>query len=254
MSSAESIPFKDLFSKQAADYSTARPTYPDELFQFIASQVSAHKVAWDCATGNGQAALSLAKYFDEVIATDANANQIKNAHPHDRVEYRIASAESSGLAACSVNVITVATAVHWLDLDRFYKEVGRVLKDDGVIFIWSYANSRTDNNINDILMEFAHGLLRDYWPKETQVVMDKYESLHFPFEEIEAPKFECKVMWDLQETVNYLMTWSSVQKYVEATNGNPLDYIMKDLISAWGDKFHKREIIWDLHLKGGRKN
>ncbi|PCH94091.1 MAG: SAM-dependent methyltransferase [Bacteroidetes bacterium] len=245
--------FNDFFSKQSRTYSTARPNYPDELFDFISSQASSHDVAWDCATGNGQAALSLVNHFKKVIATDASANQIKNAHKCERVEYRITSAEDSGLDDESVDVITVATAVHWLDLTKFYKEVNRVLKDDGIIFVWSYADSKAEKKINDIMMGFAFGLLKDYWPKETKLAVDKYKSLHFPFAEITAPKFESRVMWNLEETVNYLMTWSSVQRYIEATNSNPLDHIMEDLISAWGYKFHKKEISWDLYLKAGRK-
>src|SRR6266498_1141048 len=87
--------FKDHFSKQAADYANFRPRYPRELFEYLGSVAPSRALAWDCATGNGQAAVELAEVFDRVIATDASEKQIANAEPHDRVEYRIASAKKA---------------------------------------------------------------------------------------------------------------------------------------------------------------
>ena len=124
------VHFKDHFSHQAADYAKFRPRYPREMFEYLATIVQSKKVAWDCATGNGQAAVELAAVFDRVIATDASKKQIANAQPHDRVEYRIAPAEKSGLESDSIDLVMVAQALHWLDSSRFYPELRRVLKDD----------------------------------------------------------------------------------------------------------------------------
>jgi len=67
--------FKDHFSKQAEVYAKARPTYPDELFEYLAGLAPAKKLCWDCATGNGQAALPLSRYFNKVAATDGSQQQ-----------------------------------------------------------------------------------------------------------------------------------------------------------------------------------
>ena len=72
------MPFKDHFSTQAADYAKYRPHYPPALFEYLASIAPAKKVAWDCGTGNGQAALGLALHFEMVIATDPSEKQIRN--------------------------------------------------------------------------------------------------------------------------------------------------------------------------------
>ena len=82
--------FKDHFSGHAADYANFRPNYPPELFDYLASISPGRELAWDCATGNGQAAVGLAAHFDEIIATDASAQQIENARPHLRISYRVA--------------------------------------------------------------------------------------------------------------------------------------------------------------------
>jgi ubiquinone/menaquinone biosynthesis C-methylase UbiE len=120
--------FKDHFSKQAADYVKFRPLYPRELFEYLGSVAPSRQLAWDCGTGNGQAAVGLATLFDRVIATDASEKQISNAQPNERVEYRLAPAETSGLESGTVDLIMVAQALHWFDLDRFYAEARRVLK------------------------------------------------------------------------------------------------------------------------------
>lgn len=70
--------FKDNFSKQAETYQKFRPSYPTELFEFLSSIVGNHDIAWDCGTGNGQSAVSLTKYFENVYATDPSEQQIKN--------------------------------------------------------------------------------------------------------------------------------------------------------------------------------
>src|SRR4051812_19118878 len=126
----------DHFSRQAAGYSVYRPSYPDALFDFVAGLAPARRRAWDCATGNGQAAVGLARLFESVVATDASAAQIAHAHRHPRVAYRVAPAESSGLEAGTIDLVTVAQAAHWLDLDAFYEEVRRVLVPGGAIALW----------------------------------------------------------------------------------------------------------------------
>src|ERR1043165_3827980 len=116
--------FKDHFSKQASDYAKFRPRYPRELFEYLGSVAPSRRMAWDCATGNGQAAVELAELFNRVIATDASQKQIANAQPHERVEYRVEAAEASGIESGSVDLIMVAQALHWFDRRRFYEEVG----------------------------------------------------------------------------------------------------------------------------------
>src|SRR5215475_11590766 len=124
--------FKDHFSRQAANYAKFRPRYRRELFDYLASIAPGRELAWDCGTGNGQAAVGLASVFDRVIATDASKKQIANAEPHNRVEYHVAPAENSGIPSGTIDLIMVAQALHWFDLDRFYGQAGRVLKPDGI--------------------------------------------------------------------------------------------------------------------------
>ncbi len=155
--------FKDHFSGHAQEYSQARPTYPKELFAYLASIAPRHDAVWDCATGNGQAAVGLSAYFKKVIATDASEQQIQNAEQRDNIEYRVTTAEHSGLDNHSVDLIAVAQALHWFDFDNFYQEVKRVLKADGVLAVWTYALLSTpDDKINRLINEFYTDIVGSY--------------------------------------------------------------------------------------------
>ena len=116
--------FKDHFSKHAADYAKFRPRYPQELFAYLGSIAPSRQLAWDCGTGNGQAAVGLASVFDRVIASDASEKRIANAQSHETVEYRVAPAENSGIGSETIDLIMVAQALHWFDLDRFTRKHG----------------------------------------------------------------------------------------------------------------------------------
>ena len=95
--------FEDHFSLQAGDYARFRPTYPPELFAYLASVAPGRRLAWDCGTGNGQAALELVRHFDRVVATDASVEQLARALPHERIEYRVERAEEIVLPPGSVD-------------------------------------------------------------------------------------------------------------------------------------------------------
>src|SRR5215208_5997797 len=124
--------FEDHFSGHSKQYAQHRPQYPDEIYAYLASIAPGHSLAWDCGTGSGQAALGLAKYFTKVYATDASAEQIAHAYPHANVEYHAEPAEHVSLNDSSVDLVTVAVAIHWFHFEEFYREVKRVLKPNGI--------------------------------------------------------------------------------------------------------------------------
>lgn len=81
--------FTDLFSQQSDIYAQYRPHYPQQLFDYLASLTSGHELAWDCGTGNGQAAVCLAALYNQVLATDPSEQQLKHATQHPKVLYKI---------------------------------------------------------------------------------------------------------------------------------------------------------------------
>ena len=246
--------FKDHFSKQAADYAKFRPGYPRELFDYLGSVAPSRALAWDCATGNGQAAVELAEVFDRVIATDASEKQIANAEPQDRVEYRIASAEESGLESDTIDLIMVAQALHWFDLPRFYEEVPRVLKSKGVFAASAYKFFHITPEIDRLVNHrYYDKVVGPFWPPERTLV-EKFEELPFPFSEIQTPSFEMIAQWNLEHLLGYLRSWSATQRFIAAKNRDPLEIIAGELRAAWGDVKEPRRVVWPLTLRVGIKD
>lgn len=256
--------FKDLFSSNSKEYASSRPTYPRSLFEFLVGLVRYRNLAWDCATGNGQAAVFLSEHFEQVIASDASKEQIENAQPRDNIRYEVFPAEKTTLVDNSVDLITIAQALHWFDLDEFYKEVKRVLRKDdnggdtngsGVIAAWAYGLHSISTEIDNITHLLYEDILGSYWPKERKIVENRYQDISFPFQEIDMPVFQIELDWTLSELIGYLYTWSSVQKFIEKNNSDPIKQINDDLAAAWGDKntWHKRRrVVWPIYIRVGR--
>lgn len=245
--------FKDHFSGHAADYGQYRPQYPDALFAYLASVAPGTGMAWDCATGTGQAAQGLADYFDTVIATDASAQQIESSRSLARIQYRVAPAEDSGMPAGSIDLVTVAQALHWFDLDRFYAEAQRVLKPGGVLAAWTYNLLHVTPWIDAQVSHLYGPLLDRFWPEERRLVEQGYKSMPFPFLEIPHPSFEMSTDWNLPQLMGYLGTWSAVQKYRREIGQDPLAIIASAISEAWGDSQATRKINWPLSMRLGRK-
>ena len=244
--------FKDHFSQAASRYAAYRPDYPPSLFAELARLVPAHDIAWDCATGNGQAAIGLAGHFGRVLATDASEAQLAAAVPHERVEYRLARAEESGLPDASMPLVTIAQALHWLDLDAFWREVHRVLRPHGVIAAWCYGTLTMDPELDPLLDELYSTTVGPFWPPERHHVETRYRELAFPFEEIAMPPLAMERALTLPALAGYLGTWSAVQRYREAKLRDPLESLVPRLRERWGPPGHERVARWELGLRVGR--
>jgi ubiquinone/menaquinone biosynthesis C-methylase UbiE len=245
--------FKDLFSRQSTDYAKFRPHYPDTLFQYLASLTNDHSTAWDCGTGNGQAAVKLAEHFQRVIATDPSAKQISSATPHSKVEYRVGSAEKTTFDNHSIDLITVAQAFHWFKHDDFFAEAERILRPKGVLAFWCYELCTITPEIDAVVMKLYQGVLGSYWEPERKLVEAGYKSIQMPMQEITPPAFEMKAEWNLEHLVGYLSTWSALQTYIQKNQSNPLEASFNDLKNAWGD-VGLRPVRWELALRVGRNN
>lgn len=244
--------FKDYFSTQAKEYSKSRPKYPAELFSYLSSLVKEHNTAWDCATGNGQAAIGLEPYFDKIFATDASSSQIEHAELHPKIEYRTATAENSGLNSDSIDLLTVATAIHWINTDIFYPEAKRIVKNGGVLAVWTYSESHVNDEIDMVSRNYSEKIIGEHWPNENKKAWDFDNKIHIPFENIETPDFEIHLNWNLNDFLKYLFTWSATQNYIRETGKNPIEIVYDDFLSAWKDEYLKRDIKMKLKLKVGR--
>jgi ubiquinone/menaquinone biosynthesis C-methylase UbiE len=241
--------FKDYFSTQSVDYRKFRPDYPQEMINFIVSKCTEKDIAWDCATGNGQVATMLSSPFKKVIATDASSKQIEAAEAKPNIEYRVATAEDSKIESNSIDLITVAQAAHWFNLDLFYKEVMRVAKPNAILAVWGYANHSISVDIDNVVLKLYKDILHDYWPAERATVEQGYKAIQLPFKPIEMPVFSMAKQINLHELIGYLSTWSATQLYMQRNHNNPISLIYDELLYTWGDANEIREIRWPVFLR-----
>ena len=243
--------FKDHFSGHSNSYQQYRPTYPDELFQYLASLAPAQDFAWDCATGNGQAAVSLANYFSQVIATDASDKQIAHALPKSNVKYRVAKAENAPITGNSIDLITVAQALHWFDTESFFREALRVLKTKGVLAVWSYRFLSISPELDNTVYYLYKDILDPYWPAERKLVDEGYAHIDFPFHRMSVPSFKMTANWNFSQLLGYLSTWSAVERYKAKQGSDPILIIKDKLQDLWGNPDTSKLIQWPLSMNVG---
>lgn len=242
----------DHFTPLAEQYASFRPSYPDELFDWLASIAPQRESAWDCGAGSGQATAALATRFKQVLGTDISAAQLSSAPSLANVEYRVAPAENSSLADHSVDIITVAQAMHWFDLPAFYAEVQRVLKPQGVIAAWGYNRLLIDHpELQKIIDYFYEETIGTYWPAERVHVENDYLHLPFPFSRIITPRFSLYKEWPREHLLGYLRSWSAVGRFRAANGYDPVDALEKEVSQHWPEN-STFWIEWPLFIHVGR--
>jgi ubiquinone/menaquinone biosynthesis C-methylase UbiE len=258
--------------KHTQDYAIYRPNYPLSLVEKIMESAMLHNgsaTVVDIGCGSGQLTLQLAKYAMEknwnnaihIIGLDPSVNQIENAVkclPEEYgniVEYRVSSAEHTGLESNSVDVITVAQALHWFNLDQFFAEVDRLLKPDGILAAVTY-----DLNYFDVpeaqkeLLYLYNHILGKYWSPKRKMVDDNYASIDFPYSQtLQRFMIPLRKTMSLSNYINYLNTWSSIQNYRKENPDqqvNILEEFKRRLMAKLGikDEQEQIEFVWEMHL------
>jgi len=240
------------FSPIAGQYARSRPGYPAELFGYLASLVEPRRLAWDCATGNGQAARGLARHFGRVIATDVSDEQIRHAAPHPKIEFRVATSEQSGLGDASVDLVTVASALHWFDLEKFYAEARRVTRPGGVVAAWSYHIGHVEPPFDDLFRRFYIDVLFPYFGTGARLVDQKYETVTLPGKPLDPGRFSVSVRWNLDQLLAFIRSWSGTQQYTRERGEDPVGSILEELERLWGDRGKVRTVRWPLYLRVSR--
>ena len=244
--------FNDQFSAVATRYAAARPKYPTQLYEFVAKSAPSIDRVWDCATGNGQAAVGLSGFFKEVFATDASQEQISNAISGTNISYSVQLAETTNFPDLYFDAVTVAQAIHWFQLDRFIAELTRVLKPDGIVVVWTYGFFRISSEIDQLIREEILQRIAPYWPKENESAWKGYTDIHLPFEKVDAPRIELICHWNLRELMSYLATWSAINRHSERHGAGLIERATEILARVWVDPEESMSVEMDLYVRAWR--
>ncbi len=241
------------FAQNPDEYLQYRPDYPMALFEYLVGLCEHRQLAWDCGTGSGQAAIALAAYFEEIVASDVNQEPLNIALQKNNLSYHCWPAEETELKEASVDLITVAQALHWFDLDSFYEEARRVAKPHGLIAAWCYTLGSINPDLDKVIQKLYHDILGNaYWPKERRYIDEGYKTIAFPFKKIKTPLFEAQKTFHLPALIGYLHTWSAVKEYQLQNEQDPVELILPELQTAWGDREVPMTMRWPIHLLVGK--
>jgi SAM-dependent methyltransferase len=202
------------FASASDAYALARPCYPASLYEWIAEHSPARDAVWDCATGTGQAAIGLAGYFAAVEATDLAGSQIEHGIRHPRIRYSAQPAEATDFAEASFDAITVAQALHWFDLPRFWAETRRVSRPGALFCAWGYAWFRYREEVEAALVDPVKALVEPYWAANNSILWEGYRDADtgFPFARIPTPVFRLELETDVAGIAAYVRTWSAFKR------------------------------------------
>lgn len=221
---------KDRFSDKASGYAAFRPKYPESLFSFVYSKIDTFGMAWDAGTGNGQVAGELAVKFNRVYATDISIRQLMEMPSVPNISSFVADESAPQIPDGSVDLITVAQAIHWFDAARFCKEVTRVATPGAVLAIWGYGLVQLPARWQPAMEEFYSETVGPYWDPERKHIDTAYKDIVVPFQEISVEKsFEMEYSWSPEQLEGYLNTWSAVGNYVKKNGANPVSPFINDL-------------------------
>jgi len=171
------------------------------------------------------------------------------ADVHSGIEFRVARAEDSGLPSSTVDLITVAQALHWFDIDAFFAEAGRILKPCGVLAFWCYHNY-TVNPACDEVIGAIFDSVDNYWPAESEIVDSCYRDVTMPFTEMPVDDLSMTTQWTVDEALDYMRTWSASQRFMAENGTDPVAAHAAELRQQWGGG--KRGVNWPLILRVGR--
>ncbi len=242
-----------LFGAVAREYANFRPGYPPELFAWLARISPSRGMVWDAGCGSGQASVALAEHFSQVHATDVSPEQIAAARPHARVRYSVGPEIVAGLADASVDLITVAQALHWFDVEKFYAEAHRVGRPGAVLAIWTYPRPRfADPALDAGFEDFYANVVGPHWPAERRHVDANYATLPRPapdrFAPLEAPAFGLTLEWNLPQVLGYVSSWSATARYKNANGADPVPLLGASLGPAWGEPALRKPLRMPLGL------
>ena len=220
--------------EHAKIYSKSRPSYPQELIEKIIDfmrkrEYDSDHLAVDVGCGNGQVTHLFSPYFNRIYGYDVSESQIKEAIRlcnNEKISFFVSPSETLPLDSETTSLITVATAIHWFNIEAFFAECNRILKPNGVLAVFLYDLPTVTQSVNS-LKEFQETLndmykfLRPHFAKEFEIYEQKYKSLKPPFKEIERDiLFKNEVNWKVDNLLNFIESLSGYQTFSKRNPSN----------------------------------
>ena len=238
MAASKLFDTKDISEK----YAKFRPVYPKTVAQIITSYMKSNgslcfQTAVDIACGSGQSTFLLCDSFQEVIGVDISKTQIEQAkikaaeHPSTKtnVQFIVGDAHHLPIESSSIDLVTCATAWHWLDPDLFYAEAQRVLKPRGCLVVYSCGfriinNDRMKTAFDSFIDEL---FCSNCFSKQNLHVLNEYKSVTLPFLETKRIEFDFPQTSSIEQLLGLMSSISMYNSYCEKFPENNLLHRIK---------------------------
>lgn len=157
--------FQPRFGHAAEEFERYRPEYPRELFERILAVVPAshRERAMDLGAGTGKTTRALLPHFREVIAVEPDpgmAAKLKEDIPAAIV--RNVTSEDFSQPASTVDLVTIANALHWMDAPRVFANVHSWLRPRAIFAVFDRPLPKTIPGIDAITLAEMRGPWKPY--------------------------------------------------------------------------------------------
>ncbi|XP_075067289.1 putative methyltransferase DDB_G0268948 [Mixophyes fleayi] len=226
--------------EHASYYQKYRFSPPQDIQDMIISYLGEklpkpHVLAVDVGCGTGQSTRILAPHFERVLGTDISEAQIeeaKKAAGFSNITFSASPAEEVPLGDASVDLITACAAVHWFNIEKFLKEVDRILKPHGCLAFFSYLPSmevhyknRTEmskvfTEVEDVLAQYKHEKVHHVQTAYKEI----YEAIPYT-DKKRLVDMVTKIPMTLAELIGFIQTFSMFQTFLSREPEKAKDFI-----------------------------
>ncbi|XP_055898627.1 putative methyltransferase DDB_G0268948 [Biomphalaria glabrata] len=219
----------------AQAYAAYRPKYPQALFDAIMTYhdevtTNGRSMALDVCCGPGQSTLPLVPLFEKVVGVDISQDLLDHM-PKDipnLTTYMCAAEDLSMIESQSVDLVTTGASLHWLNTDKFFKEVKRILKPGGTFAAYMvHSEDLCNEEANNAYKEFLV-TMKDYLTSRTLLISNKYETIDVHFDCLK--RMDIPVMDEM--TIDHFKCYmASFHFWSEYCKVNPTSNVLQDFVT-----------------------
>jgi SAM-dependent methyltransferase len=219
----------------AKRYTQVRPFFHDEVAErLLRFSGRAHfRRALDVGCGSGQSSIALAAIAQHVIGLDASSGMLAHAPPHPNISYQLGVAEQLNFGTGEFDLVSVGSALHWFDQDRFYSECRNVMAPAGVLAVY---NDHFTAHLLDVVAckrwmrtRFAK---RFPPPRRGMRDLDELKAVECGFEIAHRSSFSHLVPFSRDGFISYLLTRSNTLAAIHSgreTHRSIADWLANEL-------------------------
>lgn len=125
-----------------------------------------------------------------------------------------------------------------------------MLRSEGVLALVGYGLISVSSEVDKLVQKLYEDILGEYWDPERRYIDEAYQTVPFPFQELEVPEFSINYTWAIEDIINYLNTWSAVKHYEKKQHQNPVQLIEQELRQVWPQQ--QTEVKFNIIAKVGK--